>query len=171
MYRYTYTGVRGFRCATENVPNRQPTACTTSSPLGVWFLSRQLPKTGISPIRYVLPNQQAIDCHPSYPPFTTSAVYNEYMSFTHYSETPCMWHVFHLFFADEHSILIPKTVRSLWQRVEHFGCVKSSMVKWDNYGRRNALHCSVDTLVQIKSKCYMYMYVSTLVRANFQIWW
>ena len=59
------TGCLWFSVGYRNVPNRQPTAC---------FLGRQLPKTGISPIRYVLPIQQAIDCQPSCPPFTISAV-------------------------------------------------------------------------------------------------
>ena len=44
------------------MPNRQPTACSTSSPPGFCFLGRQLPKTGISPIRYVLPKKQQTDC-------------------------------------------------------------------------------------------------------------
>ena len=71
---YPITGVRGFRWAIENVSNRQPTACSTSSPPSFCFLGGQQPKTGTSPIRYVLPNLQAIDCQPSSPPFTTSAV-------------------------------------------------------------------------------------------------
>ena len=69
----THTLVTTQASMAFDVPNRQPTACSTSSLLSFCFLGRQLTKTGISPIRY-MPNQQPTDCKLIAHRSTTSAV-------------------------------------------------------------------------------------------------
>ena len=123
-----YTGVRGFRWAIENVPNRKPTACSTSSPPGFCFLGRQLPKIGISPILYVLPNQQPTDCKLIGHRSTTSAVYIAFLfhfvvkgsvcSFTIFTldlntlqaSAVHAWHTIHYSFDQSTGVIVNNTV-------------------------------------------------------------
>ena len=74
---FIITGVRGFRWATitENMPNRQPTACSTSSPPFFCFLGRQLE---VAP--FVVPcvaTSSQLIAYPVAHRVTTSAVFLE----------------------------------------------------------------------------------------------
>ena len=64
-----------FDWATENVPNRQPTACSTSSPPGFCFLGRQLPKLKLAPFDTGCPTSSQLIANPVAHRFTTLAVY------------------------------------------------------------------------------------------------
>ena len=132
-----YTGVRGFRWATENLPNCQPTACSTSSPPGFCFLGRQLPKTGNSAIRDVCPNQQPTDCLPSC------------LSFHHFV-CVCRAYMYH----------IVASIKDIcrWRESTHF----EHKSEWWRYQVPNSCHphhlgtSSPASEPAVSSSCYMY---------------
>ena len=68
-----YTGICGFRWATENVPNRQPTACTTIIVAHRFFrfLGRQLE---VAPFETCVATSSQLIAYPVAHRFTTSAV-------------------------------------------------------------------------------------------------